>query len=82
MRTKPLVIDEIRKEVKIKKTADIYNSNEDVLKGPSNRRQIYNIKARMLTKGQVIPKANFADQVSALEKLQHAIPFLELSGST
>ncbi|GFN79432.1 hypothetical protein PoB_000593800 [Plakobranchus ocellatus] len=33
--------------------------------------QIYKFKARTQTKGQVIPKANFADQMSTLEELQH-----------
>ncbi|GFN80200.1 hypothetical protein PoB_000670600 [Plakobranchus ocellatus] len=50
----------------------------DVLEGPSNRRQIYNIKTRSQSKSQVIPKANFADQVSALEELQHIMPFVKL----
>ncbi|GFO30783.1 hypothetical protein PoB_005728800 [Plakobranchus ocellatus] len=46
--------------------------------GYEKRHQIYNIKARTQTKGQVIPKANFADQVSALEDLQHTMPFVKL----
>ncbi|GFN95347.1 hypothetical protein PoB_002185300 [Plakobranchus ocellatus] len=57
---------------------EICNLNEDVLEGPSKRRQIYNIKARTQTKGQVIPKANFADQVSAVEELQQTMPFVKL----
>ncbi|GFO49611.1 hypothetical protein PoB_007611600 [Plakobranchus ocellatus] len=76
--TKPQVIDKIKEEVIVKKVGEIYCSNKDVLEGPSNRRQIYNIKARSQTKGQVIPKANFADQVSALEELQHTMPFVKL----
>ncbi|GFN97800.1 hypothetical protein PoB_002430600 [Plakobranchus ocellatus] len=78
VRTKPQVIDKIKKEVIVKKVGEIYSSNEDVLEGPSNRRQIYNIKAQSQTKSQVIPKANFADQVSALEELQHTMPFEKL----
>ncbi|GFO19372.1 hypothetical protein PoB_004587700 [Plakobranchus ocellatus] len=42
------------------------------------RRQSYNIKGRTQTKVQVMPKANFADQVSALEELQHTMPFVKL----
>ncbi|GFN94375.1 hypothetical protein PoB_002088100 [Plakobranchus ocellatus] len=78
VRTKPQVIDKIKEEVIVKKVGEIYSSNEDILEGPSNRRQIYNIKARSQTKSQVIPKANFADQVSALEELQHTMPFVKL----
>ncbi|GFO26901.1 hypothetical protein PoB_005340600 [Plakobranchus ocellatus] len=78
VRTKPHVIDKIREEVIVKKVGEIYNSNEDVLEGPSNRRQIYNIRSRTQTKGQVIPKANFVDRVSALEELQHTMPFVKL----
>ncbi|GFN78806.1 hypothetical protein PoB_000531200, partial [Plakobranchus ocellatus] len=56
----------------------IFRNQKDVLEGPSNRRQIYNIKARTQSKGQVIPKANFADQVSALEEPQHTMRFMKL----
>ncbi|GFO29255.1 hypothetical protein PoB_005576000 [Plakobranchus ocellatus] len=78
VRTKPQVSDKIKEEVIVKKVGEIYSSNEDILEGPSNRRQIYNIKAHSQTKSQVIPKANFADQVSALEELQHTMPFVKL----
>ncbi|GFN94355.1 hypothetical protein PoB_002086100 [Plakobranchus ocellatus] len=78
VRTKPQVIDKIKEDVIVKKVREIYSSNEDVLESPSNRRQIYNIKAHTQTKGQVIPKANFADQVSALEERQHTMPFVKL----
>ena len=75
MRTKPQLIEKIKEEVRVKKAADIYDSIEDVLEGPPNRRQVYNIKARTQNKGQVIPKANFADKVTALEDLQHTMLF-------
>ena len=44
VRTKPQVTEKIN-EVKVKKAVDIYNSIEDVLKGPSDRPQICNTKA-------------------------------------
>ena len=49
-----------------------------MFEGPCNRRQIYNIKARTKPGGQALPKANFADQVAALEELQYTLPFLQL----
>ncbi|GFO31699.1 hypothetical protein PoB_005820400 [Plakobranchus ocellatus] len=51
VRTKPQVIDKIKEDVIVKKVEEIYSSHGDVLEGPSNRRQIYNIKARSQTKG-------------------------------
>ena len=81
VRTKTHVISKIREEVKGKKAGEIYNSNVDPLdplEGPSSRRQIYNIKARIQTEDSVENKANFSDQVSALEELQQRMPFVKL----
>ena len=54
------------------------NTGGSIFKGSCNRKQIYNIKARTKPGGQALPKANFADQVAALEELQHTLPFLQL----
>ena len=79
IRTKPAIMEKIQDEVRNKKPSEIYtNTGGSIFEGPCNRRQIYNIKARTKPGGQALPKANFADQVAALEELQHTLPFLQL----
>ncbi|GFN94916.1 hypothetical protein PoB_002142200 [Plakobranchus ocellatus] len=51
----------------------------DSFEEPADKRQIYNAKAIAKHQGQeYVHKANFADEVAAVEEQQHRIPFVRL----
>ncbi|GFN82620.1 hypothetical protein PoB_000912600 [Plakobranchus ocellatus] len=76
----PKVMQNVKSDTKFKKAGDIYLSlSGDSFEGPTNKRQIYNAKARAKYQGQEhVHKANFADEVAAVEELQHTMPFVRL----
>ena len=73
----PPVMQKLKSETKFKKASEIYSSC-DFFEGPTNIRQIYNAKARAKQGPQDVHKATFANEVAAVEELQHSMPFLQL----
>ena len=74
VRIKPKVMQKLKEDLRTKQPAQVYATGDE-LDGPRNKKQVYNAKARS-GKGADDPKANFADQVSAVEELQHSLPFV------
>ncbi|GFO24874.1 hypothetical protein PoB_005137900 [Plakobranchus ocellatus] len=78
IRMHPKEMQNAKSDTKFKKAGDIYLSG-DSFEGPTNKRQIYNAKARAKHQGQEhAHKANFADEVAAVEELQHTMSFVRL----
>ena len=73
----PPVMQKLKSETKFKKASEIYSSC-DFFEGPTNIRQIYNAKAIAKQGPQDVHKAIFADEVAAVDELQHSIPFIQL----
>ncbi|GFN74323.1 hypothetical protein PoB_000082900 [Plakobranchus ocellatus] len=74
----PKVMQNVKSDKKFEKAGDIYLSG-DSFEGPTNKMQIYNAKARAKHQGlEHVHKASFADEVSAVEELQHTMPFVRL----
>ena len=73
----PPVMQKLKSETKFKKASEICSSC-DFFEGPTNIRQIYNAKARAKKGPQDVHKATFANEVAAVEELQHSMPFLQL----
>ncbi|GFN90913.1 hypothetical protein PoB_001741900 [Plakobranchus ocellatus] len=78
IRMHPKVMQNVKSDTKFKKAGDIYLSGNS-FEGPTNKKQIYNAKARAKHQGQEhVHKANFDDEVAAVEELQHTMPFVRL----
>lgn len=79
IRMHPKAMVQLKEKVKVNKPSDIIYSAGNIFNGPRNRKQIYNAKARSKGGGEErLHSANFADEVAAVEELQHSLPFVRL----
>jgi hypothetical protein len=75
IRMHPKEMSRIKEALQHKRPGEVYHDS-DPINGPRNKRQVYNAKARV---GQSQSnKANFSDQIFAVEELQATMPYVRL----